>query len=188
MMPAKPIPESYWVEPGSFLAGEYPSRMDPLVRKQRLTALLRAGFDTYIDLTRPGEREPYAPALLEEAGFYGLQATCQRFPIGDQGLPTYPQMCAILGTIHCALERRRKVYLHCWAGVGRTGTTVGCYFVQNGMTGEQALARLAELFQTARQSMYFPTSPETLDQVKFIQSWKPVALPICDSTPESQPG
>lgn len=171
----RPFPATYWVEPGRFLAGEYPGRPHPLVLRQRVVALLRDGFDTYIDLTRPDEREPYLPALLEEARYYDLDIQHRRFAIGDYGLPTRLQMSAILAAIEAALAEGRKIYLHCWAGVGRTGTVVGCYLVQRGMSGQQALARLAELFQTAEQSLYFPASPETHAQANFVLTWQPPA-------------
>src|SRR3712207_6971239 len=35
-------------------------------------------------------------------------------------------------------------YVHCWGGIGRTGTVVGCYLVEHGMDGEQAIAAIAE--------------------------------------------
>lgn len=169
----RPFPAAYWVEPGRFLAGEYPGRPHPLVLRQRVVALLRSGFDTFIDLTRLDEREPYLPTLLEEAAYYGLDIRHQRFPIGDFGLPTRSQMTDILAAIETALNEGRNIYLHCWAGVGRTGTVVGCYLVQHGMSGEQALVRLAELFQTAEQSLYFPASPETYAQAHFVLTWQP---------------
>ncbi len=169
----RPFPATYWIEPGRFLAGEYPGRPHPLLLRQRIVALLQHGFDTYIDLTRPDEREPYLPTLLEEARYYDLAILHQRFPIGDFGLPTHAQMSDILAAIESALSSGRKIYLHCWAGVGRTGTTVGCYLVERGMSGEQALARLAELFQTAEQSSYFAASPETYAQANFVLQWKP---------------
>ena len=31
------------------------------------------------------------------------------------------------------------MYLHCWGGVGRTGTVVGCWLVRHGRTGDEAL-------------------------------------------------
>ncbi|GAB4427783.1 MAG: protein-tyrosine phosphatase family protein [Anaerolineales bacterium] len=169
----RPIPASYWVESGRFLAGEYPGRPQEHALRQRMIAFLRAGFDTFIDLTEPGEREPYAHVLLEEAPHYGLQATHQRFSIGDLGTPQKEHMRAILKSIQSALAAGRKVYVHCWAGVGRTGTTVGCYLVQNGMSGAQALTHLAKIYTTAAQSLYYARSPETKAQEKFILNWTP---------------
>ena len=171
-IPERPIPASYWVEQGCFLAGEYPGRPQEHLLRQRLIAFLRAGFDTFIDLTQQGEREPYAPTLLEEGELYGLHVTHQRFSIGDFGLPEEQQMRVILDTIQNALIARRKVYVHCWAGVGRTGTTVGCYLVRNGMSGKKALAHLTEIYKTSEQSLYFEESPETRAQEKFVLNWK----------------
>jgi hypothetical protein len=171
-IPERPIPASYWVEQGRFLAGEYPGRPQEYLLRQRVIAFLHAGFDTFIDLTQEGEREPYAPTLLEEASLYGLQATHQRFSIGDLSLPKEKQMGIILDNIKSALSTGRKVYVHCWAGVGRTGTTVGCYLVRNGMNGQQALAQLAKIYKTSEQSTYYVKSPETRAQEKFVLNWK----------------
>lgn len=168
----RPISASYWVEPGRLLAGEYPGRPLEPVMRQRIIAFLRAGFDTFIDLTKAGEREPYAPILLEEAEYYGLAVTHQRFSIGDFSIPDAEQMRGILETIQNSLGAGRKVYLHCWAGVGRTGTTVGCYLVHQGMSGKKALAHLAKIYKTSTQSLYYGRTPETEAQVKFILNWK----------------
>lgn len=169
--PDRPLPASYWVEPGRFLAGEYPGRPNTLHMRQRAHALLRAGFDVFIDLTRPDEREPYYSSLLEHAGRYGLNVSHQRFAIGDLGLPTVEGMVRILDAVDAALADGHNVYLHCWAGVGRTGTAVGCYLVRHGRSGEQALAHLARLYSTSLQSRYYHRSPETSEQVEFIRRW-----------------
>jgi hypothetical protein len=170
--PERPILGSYWVEPGRLLAGEYPGHPQEHILQQRLIAFLRAGFDTFIDLTKVGEREPYLPTLLEEAALYGVDVTHQRFSIGDFATPDGDQMNAILGDIQTALETGRKVYVHCWAGVGRTGTTVGCYLVRQGMSGEEALAHLATIFNTSTQSLYYHHTPETGAQEQFVLNWK----------------
>jgi hypothetical protein len=169
--PDRPLPASYWVEPGRFLAGEYPGRPNSLHMRQRAHALLRFGFDVFIDLTRPDEREPYYSALQEHAAHYGLTVSHQRFAIGDLGLPTVQSMVRILDAIDNALVDGHNVYLHCWAGVGRTGTTVGCYLVRHGRSGEQALAQLARLYGTSLQSQYYRQVPETKEQVDFIRNW-----------------
>lgn len=170
-IPTHPLTESYWVEPELLLAGEYPAGRSDFETRQRLTALLTAGFDTFIDLTRPDELEPYQPILAEEAALLGLKIVYHRFPIGDFGLPTHAQMEEILDTIDTALAAGHKVYLHCWGGIGRTGTTVGCYLVRRGKTGEQALRQLAEWWQAVPKRARFPRSPETEAQVHFIRGW-----------------
>ena len=73
-MSDKPVPDSYWVLPGRFLAGGYPGlRNNENQTRQRLTAFLKAGFDTFIDLTNENERPPYFSMLCEEAGCDGRQ-------------------------------------------------------------------------------------------------------------------
>ena len=49
----RPISESYWVEPGRLLAGEYPGDYDEERTRKRIDALIEAGFNTFIDLTQP---------------------------------------------------------------------------------------------------------------------------------------
>ena len=100
----RPISESYWVEPGQFLAGEYPARFDVERTRQRIDALIEAGFDTFIDLTQDGETFPYKDILLEQAEVYAVKVTHQRFAIGDFGLPTSSQMKEILDTIEASLQ------------------------------------------------------------------------------------
>jgi protein-tyrosine phosphatase len=168
----RPIPESYWVVPGRFLAGEYPGSWDNDRTRPRLDSFLEAGFNTFIDLTSEGELLPYAPILAEQAGYYSLSVNYQRFSIGDFGIPTVGHMKTILDTIDRSMNEDRKIYVHCWGGVGRTGTTVGCYLVRQGKTGDEALAQLAAWWQQVPKRMLHPRSPETDEQVKFIREWK----------------
>jgi hypothetical protein len=56
--PGRPIPNSYWVQPGRWLAGEYPGAEDEAESARRIALLCAAGLDTFIDLTEAGEREP----------------------------------------------------------------------------------------------------------------------------------
>jgi hypothetical protein len=167
----RPIPESYWVISGQFLAGEYPGTRGEEFTRQRLDALIEAGFDTFIDLTRDNELFPYEPILFEQAAVYDVRVTHDRFAIGDFGLPTPALMNAILDQIEERLQSGHKVYLHCWGGIGRTGTTVGCYLVRQGNTAEQALAQLSEWWRHVPKSLYHPYSPETREQVNFIRTW-----------------
>ena len=170
--PTRPISESYWVEPSRLLAGEYPGHYTSATARQRINLLLEAGFDTFIDLTRPNETVPYFRILLEESKLYEVEVERHSFPIGDFGLPTPETMTSILDTIDAALQHGRKVYLHCWGGIGRTGTAVGCYLVRRGKTGEEALRQLADWWQTVPKSRIHQHSPETYEQTQFIVNWE----------------
>ena len=168
----RPLSESYWVEEGRFLAGEYPGQFSTEQTRKRLDALLEAGFNTFIDLTKPNETAAYLKILEEQSHAYGVETQYHRFAIGDFGLPTPELMRSILDKIEESLRSGRKVYLHCWGGIGRTGTTVGCYLVRRGSSGEEALRQLADWWQGVPKSYIHPHSPETPEQAAFIRSWK----------------
>jgi protein-tyrosine phosphatase len=167
----RPISESYWVEEGRFLAGEYPGHFEAEKSRQRLDALLEAGFNTFIDLTKLNETTPYLRLIQEESQVYDVDIEYHRFAIGDFGLPTPELMRSVLDQIDASLQAGRKVYLHCWGGIGRTGTTVGCYLVRHGLNGEQALRKLAAWWRHVPKSSIHPLSPETREQADFIRNW-----------------
>lgn len=166
-----PIRESYWVKPGRFLAGEFPSAPFIERARARIGGLLDIGINTFIDLTIPRELPPYIHVLNEQAELRNLEAEYKRFPILDRHIPTHVKMTKILNTIDSNLAEGRNIYLHCWGGIGRTGTAVGCYLVRHGLTGEQAIAQLAEWWKEVPKSAYTPRSPETDRQVEFILKW-----------------
>lgn len=173
--PELPIPASYWVLPKRFLAGEYPGGFNRERVRQRMNAFLDAGLNIFINLTGPDELPPYLPVLLEEAEAYNRQVEAINLPIRDFGLPTRDEMTIILNHIDTALKKGNNVYLHCWGGIGRTGTTVGCYLVRHGMTGEQALAQLTQWWQDDPRRTWYPRTPETDEQVKFVREWHELA-------------
>ena len=170
-----PFANSYWVIPNRFLAGEYPGAFGAERIRKRLDALLEAGLDTFVNLTRPDELPDYAPILLERAGYYGKDVRIHRLAIEDFGLPTRELMLDILSVLDGALNEGRNVYVHCWGGIGRTGTTVGCYLVRHGMTGDEALAQLARWWATDPRRVTFRRTPETDDQVQFVRNWHELA-------------
>jgi protein-tyrosine phosphatase len=166
-----PIPESYWVEENRLLAGEYPGSRDPEIARHRIAAFLEAGVDTFINLTEKDELPPYEEILEEEAKVHSMDVSHQRIPIRDFRVPSSDTMTAILAAMDKALHEGRRVYVHCWGGVGRTGMAVGCYLVRHGMSNEQALEEVNRLFKTRPGNSYQTRSPETDAQVEFVRNW-----------------
>lgn len=134
---AGPIPHSYWVT-DRLAAGIHPMVHGHLGR------LTEAGFDGFVDLT---ERSTYDVAGL------------LRFPIPDMGLPD--DVDPILDAIDDALGAGHTIYVHCFAGRGRTGTVIGCWLARHGSAFP--LADLAAL----RAHLDTP-SPETEAQRRFV--------------------
>lgn len=161
----RPLPNSYWVQPGNLLAGEYPYSEEPLPERTTLGLLLRAGIDAFIDLTQPGERPEYR-ALLPAHALY------VRRSIADMGIPRQiDEMRVIQMHLQALLASGRRVYVHCRAGIGRTGTVIGCYLAEQGLDGAEALSQLNRLWRQCARSALFPRVPQTEEQAEYVRQW-----------------
>ncbi len=163
--------DCYWVVPGNLLAGEYPARETSVNAVRRLDALLGAGMQVFIDLTEPDELPAYMKLLTERAAAHAVAISHQRFPIVDLGLPTREQMIAILDCIDASIAAGRRVYVHCWGGIGRTGMVVACYLVRRGLDAPHALDKITKGWCTSGRRGSIPRSPETPAQMQFVLDW-----------------
>lgn len=160
-----PLPNSYWVVPGSLLAGEHPSDGTPAQIQDRLQRLIDAGIDSILDLTQPGELPDYLPLLPPGV-------TARRMPIPDMAVPLdAAEMRAIQAHIADTLAAGHRLYVHCRAGIGRTGTVIGCYLAQSGLDGPASLAELNRLWRQSGRAASWPTVPQTPEQADFITHW-----------------
>lgn len=168
------IPNSYWVIPGKLLAGEHPGKEGEQETRKRIRWLLEQGIRTWIDLTEEDEArlDPYNYhiILMQEAGKDAVPVIHKRLGIKDFHVPSVSKMREIIAALSEAMGDDHAVYLHCYGGIGRTGTVVGCFLVQQGMTGEQALGRISDL--RSRIPTATNTSPETREQWNFIFRWE----------------
>ena len=166
-MSDSPIPHSYWVIPGSLLAGEYPIEFAAADDSTQLQRLLEAGVDCFVDLTQRKELASYAHRLPTRASYLSC-------PLPDHDIPKAPQdMRAILATLQQQLAHGRCLYVHCRAGIGRTGTVIGCYLVEQGLSGDGALDELNRVWQQNTLSTIWPEVPETEAQRQYVLDWKP---------------
>jgi len=164
--PALPLGNCYWVLPGRLLAGEHPGAATAEATRARLGRLLEAGVDVFLDLTHAKELAPYEAQL--PAGVKYL-----RRPIRDHAIPERPeQMAEILDCLGAELGAGRIVYLHCHAGIGRTGMVAGCLLAERGLPGDLALAELNRLWRQNARALEWPQIPETHEQTEYVRLWQ----------------
>ncbi len=162
---------AYWAEPG-LLAGEYPGDPNDGRARAKLQLLVDAGVRTIVDLTETAELLPYSAILDAVAVERDLDLRHVRHPIPDLSVIERDGYAAILGTIDRALGAG-NVFVHCWGGIGRTGTVVGLRYRDAGATGAEALDRLERARAGTRKAER--ASPETDQQRAAIERFGAVS-------------
>lgn len=144
------------IEPNRLIAGRHPCAWGPDEAPAAISELLAVGVTLFVDLTQDGELEPYQHLVPAPARHV-------RAPIRDLSVPTVAHLVAVLNEIDAELDARGLVYVHCWAGCGRTGVVVGCWLVRHGASPHAALERVAETRGLG--------CPQTLEQRLMVLSW-----------------
>ncbi len=144
------------IEPGRLIAGRHPSAHGIESATLEVQDLLDAGVTLFLDLTHPGELDPYAGLVPPPARYLNL-------PIRDFSIPTREDLSATLDEIDAELAADGIVYVHCWAGCGRTGVVVGSWLVRHGARAEEALATISRARGLG--------CPQTLEQRQLVLDW-----------------
>ena len=155
------------------MAGEYPIAIREEDGLRKLAGIVAAGISHFIDLTQPRDPlDPYEQMLPKVADPSRYAPGYDRFAITDMGLPDSPdQTNAILDRLDDLLAECQVPYVHCWGGIGRTGTIIGCWLVRHGQTGDEALATIAGHWTTVAKRYRYPQSPQTDGQREYVLRW-----------------
>ena len=177
--PPVPFDRCYWVKPRLFLVGPYPGAADPKEARARIDMLVTAGIRCVLSLMEPPEVdqegrpfEPYIPLLEASAAAHGVRIECLNMPIRDFGAPTRAFMSSILDVIDARImvPNPKPMFVHCWGGLGRTGTVVGCWVARHGTaSGKSALEMIQHLRRRDAGSSL--DSPQTRLQRALVRSW-----------------
>jgi protein-tyrosine phosphatase len=154
-------------KPGSLLAGEYPGHPDPVRARHKVDVLIDAGVRTFVDLTTPADRlDPYEPVVQAARTARNLDLRHLSFPIPDLGVVDDHDYDTVAAIIEEA-QSRDGVYVHCWGGIGRTGTVIGCVLVDEGHDYDGVVEQLAALREGTRKARR--TAPEMPVQHDLIR-------------------
>ena len=172
-----PFERSYVILPNKLITGEIPSAKTESSKLEKIEGLLDCNIDVVINLMEEVEVdyndeiiEDYSAILIEEAAKRNKKIEIYRYPIKDLSIPTENQMIAILNKIDEKIDLGKKVYIHCWGGVGRTGTVIGSYLIRHGFAEPDKVFYTIDYLKRTT-SISQRESPETKEQCQFILNW-----------------
>lgn len=163
-----PASRSYWIVEEQLAAGAYP---DPRPDNDRIGPLLDAGFNLFINLTEdlPGGGDDHLSRYDGRAA--ERAAIVRRFPIVDMDIPTDALMERILDEIDRGLEEGRRIYVHCWGGLGRTGVVIGCWLVRHGHASGKNVEGILDALRVGDRENGRCESPQTPAQFRMMRGW-----------------
>lgn len=160
---SRPLHQSYYID-GKLFAGEYPGDKHEEQAEAKLKRMHHFSVRHFVDLTEEGELRPYRQLLPSDTSYL-------RFPIRDVNVPkSVEAVHQLIDKMEYLMQQDGYTYLHCWGGVGRTGTIVACYEARQmeEPTLEKALAVMRSRFSKMPKASH-RKSPETQEQIDFVR-------------------
>jgi atypical dual specificity phosphatase len=152
----------WWVIP-NVLAGMGMPYVDPQ-RRLNLGGSLEDYSDDLPSLYQAGIRAvvcllniPSDDQIFRKAGF-----NYQCLPIMDGFAPDVPQATGVIDFINRNRRENQPVAVSCEAGLGRTGTVIATYLIDQGMTAPEAISFVKSIE---------PAAIETPRQIKFLEEF-----------------
>jgi atypical dual specificity phosphatase len=144
-----------WVVPGR--VGTMPKPGAVISIDHDLKALRTVGVTVLITLTKN-------PLPEDKLAQYGLR--CIHLPIYDREPPTVSQLRMLSMRMSAMINQGDVLVVHCRAGIGRTGTVVAGWLINEGLTAQAALERIRKInpkyVQTTEQEEFLTTFENAL--------------------------
>lgn len=145
------------IEANRLVAGRHPCALGAEEAASAVGDILELGVTLFLDLTQEGELERYDHLVPANVRYV-------RRPIRDFSIPSPEDLATTLDVLDSELEAGGLVYVHCWAGCGRTGVVVGSWLVRHGLDPREALERVAKERGAG--------CPQTLEQRLVVLDWQ----------------
>lgn len=123
----------YWIEPNILAGGGIPVGLGDL------QSLYEQGIRAIVSFTETPltTQRSLSAEVLKETDITYLHA-----PIVDQHPPDLPTVERTHRFINSMKSQGRPVLVHCHAGIGRTGTMIHAYYIMEGMSLNDAKAKV----------------------------------------------
>ncbi len=143
----------WWIDEPIFLGSSNPT-------DRELDDLYREGFRTIISLLNEDEQTPYYDiTAIEAKGFKRYS-----IPIQDFTAPALADFKRFLDIVGDSL-RKGKVLVHCQAGIGRTGTMGAAYWINKGLSANEAIKKIRNSMPVAVE---IPEQEESLFELEAM--------------------
>jgi atypical dual specificity phosphatase len=120
-----------WVQPGFLCFGEKPGRWRSI--EDDIAFLQTHRVAAIISLL---EVEP-ALDLYHTKGFFA-----RNIPVHDFQAPSQSQIVECMEILHQLNARGVPTYIHCYAGLGRSGTMAGAWLIRSGTAPVEAITKI----------------------------------------------
>jgi atypical dual specificity phosphatase len=124
---------SWWIDEPLILGSSNPTM-------GQLKRLHQQGFRSLISLLDESEQSPAYD--VEEVKAMGFER--YSIPLRDFSAPELHDFKAFLEAVHRAL-RHGKALVHCQAGLGRTGTMAAAYWINKGLSVNEAIKKIRKV-------------------------------------------
>jgi protein-tyrosine phosphatase len=136
-----------WLIPGHLAKSFIPDNGD-------LVAWQKEGIESVVNLL-----EPHFDDVVRQERTQGFKVL--HSPIPDMCSPSIDQLETIIRWIDREIKEGKKVLVHCFAGIGRTGTVLTAYLIFKGEEVENALKHVLAV----------GSEPQSLEQLEILEQF-----------------
>lgn len=168
MLLPNPTPNTNYIFNEQILVGWYPGG-----DSNNLSKILSTGRDVFVNLTEQKEIDAFGDYRLTVRET-SPECLFLNYPIRDSNIPVdLTSFNDFVSRLYELYQAKKKFYIHCRGGHGRTGIVCACLLMRMGYTADQALDEVMKAHRTRENLPDYP-SPETQEQRDFVKNFAAV--------------